>query len=102
MWIGPLKVTDFGSQSVSDLLTNFHRWTTIQYLKQENGKDERTNKEANCHAQNILLDIGHLKNWSWLLCTTERVLNNLVKQPLGVSPNMLLFDNAFLTDPTLD
>ena len=32
---------------------------------------------------------------------TERVLNNSVKKPLGVSPNTLLFGNAFAIDPTL-
>ena len=32
---------------------------------------------------------------------TERVLNTSVKQPLGVSPNTLLFGNAFSTDPSL-
>jgi len=41
------------------------------------------------------------KNGSRLLCTTERVLNNSVKQPLGVSPNTILFGNAFSTDRSL-
>jgi len=31
----------------------------------------------------------------------ERVLNTSVKQPLGVSPNTLLFGNAFSKDPSL-
>jgi len=57
--------------------------TTIPYSRKVNGIVERANKEMNRHIRNILFDIGHVKNWSRLLCTTERVLNNSVKQPLG-------------------
>ena len=104
----PLElVTDFGSQFVNDLLTHFHQetgikhHTTIPYSKEENGIVERANKEVNRHIRNILFDLGPVKNWSRLLCTTKRVLNNSVKQPLGVSPNTILFGNAFSTDRSL-
>ena len=36
-----------------------------------------------------------------MLCTTERILNNSVKQPLVASPNTLLFGNSFSVDRTL-
>ena len=45
--------------------------------------------------------MGNVQNWSRVLCTTERVLNNSVKQPPGVSSNTLLFGNAFSVDRTL-
>ena len=36
-----------------------------------------------------------------MLCMTEKLLNSSVKQPLGVSPNTLLFGNAFHDDTSL-
>jgi len=36
-----------------------------------------------------------------MLCMTEKLLNSSVKQPLGVSPNTLLFGNAFRDDTSL-
>ena len=90
---------------MNQLLTHFNaesgikHHTAIPYSKEENGIVERPNKEVNRH--NVLFDKGHFKHWSRLLCMTERVLNISVKQPLGVSPNTLLFDNAFSTDPSL-
>ena len=95
------------AQFINDLLTHFHQetsikhHTTIQYSKEENGIVERANKEVNRHKRNNLFVLGPVINWSRLLCTTERVLNNFVKQPLGVSPNTLLFGNAFSTDRSL-
>jgi transposase InsO family protein len=105
----PLEiVTDFGSQFMNQLLTHFNaetgikHHTTIPYSKEENGIVERANKEVNGHIRNILFDKRHFKNWSrGLLCMTKRVLNTSVKQPLGVSPNTLLFGHAFSTDPSL-
>ena len=55
----------------------------------------------NRHIRNILFDVGNVQHWSRILCTTERVLNNSIKQPLGASPNTLLFGNAFSVDRTL-
>ena len=75
----PLEiVTDFGSQFMTQLLTHFYaetgikHHTTIPYSKEENGIVERANKEVNRHIRNILFDKGHFKNWSRLLCMTER------------------------------
>ena len=59
------------------------------------------NKEANRHIRNILFNVGNVQHWSRVLCTTERVLNNSVKQPLGSSPNTLLNGDAFSVDRTL-
>jgi hypothetical protein len=104
----PLEiVTDFGSQFVNQMLTHFTEMsgikhhTSIPYSKEENGIVERANKEVNRHIRNILFDKGHFKNWSRLLCMTERILNSSVKQPLGASPNTLLFGHAFQVDPAL-
>ena len=74
--------------------------TTLRYRTLKK-KMVSSNKEVNRHIRNILFVLGPVINWSRLLCTTERVLNNFVKQPLGVSPNTLLFGNAFSTDRSL-
>ena len=82
---------------MDQLLTHFNAesgikyHTTIPYSKEENGIVEWANKEVNRHIRNILFDKGHLKNWSRLLCMTERNLNTSVKQSLGVSPNTLRY-----------
>ena len=104
----PLEiVTDFGLQFMNQLLTHFNaesgikHHTTIPKAKEEIGIVERANKDVNRHIRNVLFDKGPFKNWSRLLCMTERVLNTSVEKPLGISPNTLLFGNAFLTDPSL-
>jgi transposase InsO family protein len=104
----PLElVTDFGSQFVNQLLSHFNEMTgikhhtTIPYSKEENGIVERANKEVNRHIRNILFDKGHFKNWSRMLCMTERILNTSIKQPLGASPNTLLFGTSFMPDRSL-
>jgi hypothetical protein len=100
-------ITDFGSQFVNQVLFHFNKMTgikhhtTIPYSKEENGIVERANKEVNRHIRNILFDKGHFKYWTRYLCMTERILNSSIKQPLGVSPNTLLFGAAFPTDSTL-
>ena len=72
-------VTDFGSQCMNHLRTYFKaesgikHLSTIPYFKEDNGIVERANKEVNRHIRNILFDKGHRKNWSRLLCMTERV-----------------------------
>ena len=74
-------VTDFGSQFMNLLLTHFNvepgikHHTTIPYSKEENRIVEWANKEVNRHIRNILFNKAHFKNWSRLLCMTERVLN---------------------------
>ena len=96
----------FANAFMNQLLTYFNAESGIKqhiailYSKEENEVVERA-KEVNRHLRNVLFDKGYFKNWSRLLCITERVLNTSVKQPLGVSPNTLLFDNAFSTDPSL-
>ena len=104
----PLEiVTDYGSQFVNQMLTHFHELTgvrhhmTIPYSKEENGIVERAYKEVNRHIRNIIFDKDIIKNWSNMLCMTEKLLNSSVKQPLGVSPNTLLFGNAFHDDTSL-
>ena len=104
----PLEfITDFGSQFVNNLLAHFHQemgithHTTIPYSKEENGTVERANKEVNHYIRNIFFDVGNVKHWSRVLCTTERVLNNSVKQPLGASPNTLLLGKSFSVDRIL-
>jgi hypothetical protein len=74
---------------------------TIPYSKEENGVVERANKEVNRHIRNILFDKGKFQNWSKMLCMTEKLLNSSIKQPLGVSPNTLIFGNAFHMDTSL-
>ena len=104
----PLEnVTDYGSQFVNQMLAHFHDITgikhhmTIPYSKEENGIVERANKEVNRHIRNILFDKGKFQNWSKMLCMTEKLLNSSIKQPLGVSPNALIFGNAFHMDTSL-
>ena len=70
--------------------------TTIPDSKGGNGIVERANKEVNRRIRNVLFDKGHFKICLRLLSMTERFLNISEKQPLGVSPNTLLFGNAFI------
>ena len=97
-------VSDYGSQFVNQMLAHFHDITgikhhmTIPYSKEENGIVERANKEVNRHIRKILFDKGKFQNWSKMLCMTVKVLNSSIKQPLGVSPNTLIFGNAFNMD----
>jgi hypothetical protein len=88
--------TQFMNQTLRDfaLLSGIKHHSTIPYSKEENGICERANKEVNRHIRNILSDMDDVKNWSQVLCMTEKLLNSSVKQPLGVSPNTLLFGNA--------
>ena len=60
---------------------------------------ERANKEVNRHIRNILSDKECVANWPQMLCMTEKLLNSSVKQPLGASPNALLFGNATVQEP---
>ena len=55
---------------------------------------ERANKEVTRHIRNILSENECVANWPQMLCMTQWLLNSSVKQPLGYSPNALLFDNA--------
>ena len=73
--------------------------STIPYSKEENGI-ERANKEVNRHIRNILFDKECFKNWPQMLCMTVKLLKSSVKQPLGESPNTLLFGNAVLHEPS--
>jgi len=82
------------------LATLMHH-STIPYSKEENEIAERANKEVNRHIQNILSDHECVKNWPQMLCMTEKILNSSVKQPLGASPNTLLFGNAILHEPNI-
>jgi len=92
---------------MNQMLTHFFEITgikhhmTIPYSKEENGIVERANKEVNRHIRNILFDKNVIPNWSKMLCMTEKLLNSSVKLPLGVSPNTLLFGNAFQEDTSL-
>ena len=45
-----------------------------------------------------MFDKGIIKNWSKMICMTEKLFNSSIKQPLGESPNTLLFGNAFCDD----
>ena len=60
---------------------------------------ERANKEVNRHIRNILSGQECEANWPQMLCMTEKLLNSSVKQPLGASPNALLFGNATVQEP---
>jgi len=105
----PLEIVmDFGSQFMNQLITHFNEktgikhHTTIPSSKEENGIERENGLiRRSTGTYDILFDKGNFKNWFRLLCMTERVLNTSVKQPLGVSPNTLLFGNAFSTDPSL-
>ena len=95
-------ITDYGSQFVNQMLTHFYEITgikqhmTIPYSKEENGI-----VEVNRHIRNILFDKNIIPNWSKMLCMIEKLLNSSVKLPLDVSPNTLLFGNAFQDDTSL-
>jgi hypothetical protein len=97
----PLElVTDQGSQFMNSLmseLTNaagIRHIGTIPYSKEENGLVERCNKEVNRHLRNIFFDTDIQSDWSSYLSMTQMLLNSSIKQPLGVSPNTLLFGGA--------
>jgi hypothetical protein len=97
-------MTDKGSQFMNDTLKRFAQisgiahLTSIPYSKEENGIVERQNKEVNRHIRNILFDVQIIDSWSDFLIMTEKILNSSVKQPLGVSPNTLLFANSIDVD----
>ena len=106
--LAPLEiVTDFCSQFMNQLLTYFYaesgirHHTMISYSKEEHGIVERANKEVNRHIRNVLFDKGDFKNWSRLLCMTERVLNTSVKQPSVSLLTRYCFVTPFQTDPSL-
>ena len=70
------------------------------YSKEENGIVERANEDISPHIRSPVRH-GHVNNWSRLLCTTDRVLNNSVKQKLGASTNILQFGDVFSVDRAL-
>jgi hypothetical protein len=100
-------ITDMGSQFINSTLdkfakiANFTHLKTIPYSKEENGIVERANKEVNRHIRNILFDSEIRDNWSDFILLTEKLLNSSTKQPIGVSPNTLLYGNAINTDEGL-
>jgi hypothetical protein len=86
------------NQTLTHLATLFgmKNHVSIPYSKEENGIVERANKEVNRHIRNIVADKDCVHDWPTLLCI---LLNSSVKQPLGASPNTLLFGNALPTEP---
>ena len=62
---------------------------------------DRANKEVNQHIRNILADKHCIHEWPQMLCMTEKLLNSIIKQPLGVSPNTILYGDAIPTEYTL-
>ena len=62
--------------------------TVLQGRKWQSRKSEEG--DVNRHICNILFDVGNVKNWSRVLRSIERVLNNSVKKLLGAAPNTLL------------
>ena len=93
-------MTDYGTQFMNktfdgfSTLSGIRHHSSIPYSNEENGIVERANKEVNRHIRNILSDKECVANWPQMLCMTEKLLNSSVKQPLGASPNALLFGNA--------
>jgi hypothetical protein len=97
-------MTDKGSQFMNDTLKRFAHiagiahLTSIPYSKEENGIVERQNKEVNRHIRNILFDLDIVDSWTDFIVMIEKLLNSSVKQPLGVSPNTILFANSIDVD----
>ena len=104
----PIEImTDRGTQFMNQTLTHLttisgiRHHLSIPYSKEENGIVERANKEVNRHIRNILADTECIHEWPQMLCMIEKVLNSSIKQPLGVSPNTILFGAAIPTEHTL-
>jgi hypothetical protein len=74
---------------------------SIPYSNEENGIVKRANKKVNRHIRNILADKKCITECSNMLCMTEKLLNSSIKQPLGVSPNTILYGDAILTEHSL-
>jgi hypothetical protein len=93
--------TQFMNKTVEGFapLTGLRHHSSLPYSKEENGIVERANKEVNRHIRNILSDKECVANWPQMPYMTENLLNSSVKQPLGASPNALLFGNATVQEP---
>jgi hypothetical protein len=90
-------MTDKGSQFMNDTLINYAKLaglthlSSIPYSKEENGIVERANKEVNRLIRNILFDNDVIDDWSSFLHMIEKLFNSSIKQPIGTSPNTLVF-----------
>ena len=82
-------------------ISDIRHHLSIPYSKEENGIVERANKEVNRHIRNILADTNCIHEWPQMLCMIEKLLNSSIKQPLGVSPNTILFGDSIPTEHTL-
>ena len=106
----PLEIViDYGSQFLNQLLTvlmeetQCHQnitWHTIQYSEIKNDIVKCANKDVNRHIRNILLDKEEFKNWTKMLCMTDKLLNSPITQPLGIqapySSSALQIDTSLL------
>jgi predicted metal-dependent HD superfamily phosphohydrolase len=96
--------TDNGSQFMNEMFEHLTREfgvnhiRTIPYSKEENGIVERANKEVNRHIRNITFDKNITDEWSDYLPMVERLFNSAIKDPLGVSPNTIIYGNIIDTD----
>jgi hypothetical protein len=96
--------TDNGSQFMNEMFEHLTREfgvthvRTIPYSKEENGIVERANKEVNRHIRNITFDRNITDEWSDYLPMIERLFNSAIKDPIGVSPNTIIYGNIIATD----
>jgi transposase InsO family protein len=96
--------TDNGTQFMNQLFEQlskhygFTHTRSIPYSKEENGIVERANKEVNRHLRNIIFDKNISYEWSDYLPLIERLFNSTIKEPIGVSPNSIIYGNIIDTN----
>jgi hypothetical protein len=70
-----------------------HHHLTTAYSKEENGINERVNKEVLRHLKNIIFEKRVATKWSKFLPLVQRIINGTVHSSTGLTPAQIMFPN---------
>ena len=101
------NATQFANQLINDFaeVANIDKTLIHAYSHEENGMVERANQEVIKHLTSMAFEIKSRQLWKRHLPLAQRIINNMVHNSIGISPNQIIFGNSinhdthFLTKP---
>ena len=91
--------TDQGNSFKNELFDSLvnslgmEHFLTTAYSKEENGINERANKEVIRHLKNIVFEKRVANKWSKYLPLVQRIINGTVHSSTGLTPAQIMFPN---------
>ena len=91
--------TDQGNSFKNELFDSLvnslgmEHFLTTAYSKEENGINERANKEVLRHLKNIVFEKRVANKWSKYLPLVQRIINGTVHSSTGLTPAQIMFPN---------